>query len=230
LKIRSARAVSPASVIVVTVALIFGGAGLAGAATGGAFLLGRSNSETSAATLSNSRGTPLSLSAPKNKAPLAVNRNVMVRNLNAQYVGGLSASALKPTGSYGMDAEAISLPSTGYTEVATTGTLAAGTYYVTATAEINVEAGNSGALCLLTLNGDTDVPFADGGQTGNSFVQAAETVGVTIRAKGKFEELCTVLGSGNASELLTASITAIRILSSSSVVILPATSPGGKSR
>jgi hypothetical protein len=224
--IRSARAVSPASVIVVTMALIFGGAGLAGAATGGTFLLGRSNSETSTAGVSNSRGTPLSLGAPKNKAPLAVNRSVMVRNLNAQYVGGLSASQLKPTGSFGMDGEAISLPSDAYTEVATTGALAAGTYYVTATAEINVEAGNSGAICLLTVNGDADAPYADGGQTGNSFVLAAETVGITIRATGKFEELCTVQGSGNASELRTASITAIRVLSSSSVVIQPVASDG----
>jgi hypothetical protein len=93
-KIRSDRAVSPAAVIVVTMALILGGAGLAGAATGGAFLLGRSNTETSTATLSSSRWTPLSLSAPRNKTPLAVNRGVMVKNLNAQYLGGLSASAL----------------------------------------------------------------------------------------------------------------------------------------
>jgi hypothetical protein len=225
-RIRSARPVSPASVIVVTLALIFGGAGLAGAATGGAFLLGRSNSETSTAGLSNSRGTPLSLSAPKNKAPLAVNRNVMVRNLNAQYVGGQSASDLKPTGSYGADSENVALPSSAYTQVATTGPLAAGTYYVTATAEINVEAGNSGALCELTVNNFTDEPLQDGAETGNSFVQTAETIGATVKAKDRLEEWCTVQGSGNASELRTASITAIRVLSSSSVVIQPVVSHG----
>jgi hypothetical protein len=227
-RIRSARAVSPASVIVVTMALIFGGAGLAGAATGGAFLLGRSNTETSTAGLSNSRGTALSLSAPKNKAPLAVNRNVMVRNLNAQYVGGLSASALEPTGSFGADSDNVALPSDAYTQVATTGPLAAGTYYVTATAEINVEAGNSGALCELTLNSFTDEPLQDGAETGNSFVQTAETTGVTVKAKDRLEEWCTVQGSNNASELRTASITAIRVLSSSSVVIQPVVSRSGR--
>jgi hypothetical protein len=79
---------SSAAVVVAVLALLFGGAGIAGAATGAAFMLGRSNSETSTAKLSDSRGTPLSLSAPKNTAPLAVNRSAMVKNLNAQYLGG----------------------------------------------------------------------------------------------------------------------------------------------
>jgi hypothetical protein len=226
-KIRPARGVSPASIIVVTLALLAGGAGIADAATGGAFLLGRSNTETSTATLSSSRGTPLSLSAPKNKAPLAVNRNVMVRNLNAQYVGGLSASALESTGGSGVDTDSVSIPADAYSLVATTKPLAAGTYYVTATAEVNVEAGNSGALCLLTVNNDTDAPLQVGAETGNSFVQTAETVGVTVRAKDTLEEWCSVQGTGNASQLRTAAITAIRVLSSSSVVVEPVVSHAG---
>lgn len=87
------RSLSPAAVAV-TLALAVGGAGIADAATGGAFILGRSNKETSAATLANSRGTPLALSAPartrmappavshervKEKSSMSMNRCVPAR-------------------------------------------------------------------------------------------------------------------------------------------------------
>jgi len=62
------RPVSPAAVAV-TVSLLIGGAGFADAATSGNFLLGKANKETSTASLANSRGTPLALSAPAGKAP-----------------------------------------------------------------------------------------------------------------------------------------------------------------
>lgn len=95
------RSLSPAAVIAVILALVVGGAGFADAATGGNFILGKANSENSTASLSNSRGTPLKLSAPANVAPLAVNGPAMVANLNANYLGGLSASDLQPTGGDG---------------------------------------------------------------------------------------------------------------------------------
>lgn len=66
---RALRRVSPAAVAV-TVSLLIGGAGFADAATGGTFILGKANKETSTASLSNSKGTPLALSAPGGKAPL----------------------------------------------------------------------------------------------------------------------------------------------------------------
>jgi hypothetical protein len=214
-KRRTVRSLSPAAVIALSLALIFGGVGIAGAATGGAFILGRSNSETSTAKLSDSRGTPLSLSAPSNKAPLAVNRSALVKNLNAQYIGGLSAASLKPTGGDGFNSSNISIPSDAYTQVATTGPLSAGTYFVTATAQVHVEAGNSGALCLLTLNNDTNNPLQEGGETGGPFVQAAETVAVSVPSKDTVQEWCTVQGTNNASVLQLAGITAIRVLSTS---------------
>ena len=180
-----------------------------------AMILGRSNNESSTAKLSDSRGTPLSLSAPKNKAPLAVNRSVMVKNLNAQYLGGLSAASLKPTGGDGFNGSNISIPSNAYAQVATTGPLPAGTYFVTATAQVHVEAGNSGTLCVLTLNNDTSHPLQDGGETGSPFVQAAETVAVSVPSKDTVQEWCTIQGSNNASSLQFAGITAIRVLSTS---------------
>jgi hypothetical protein len=95
------RSLSPAAVIAVTLALLVGGAGFADAATGGTFILGKANYESSTARLSNSKGTPLSLSAPANVAPLEVNGSAMVANLNANYLGGLSASDIQATGGDG---------------------------------------------------------------------------------------------------------------------------------
>jgi hypothetical protein len=211
-------AIRPVWAIAVTLAVVLGGVGVAGAATGGTFILGRGNAETRTAGISDSRGTPLSLSAPKNKAPLAVNRNVMIRNLNAQYVGGLSASAVRPTGGFGINPNATALPEGTWTQVATTGSLAAGTYYVTATADVQLEAGNSSILCVLTVNAGTDHPLQDGGESGGPFVQAAETAAVKVHSQDTLREYCSVTGSNNASSLRTAGITAIRVLSSSGSV------------
>jgi hypothetical protein len=118
--LRAMRALSPVA-IALTVGLVLGGAGLADAATGGNFILGKANHERSAASLINSKGTPLKLSAPPNRAPLSVNRKVMVQNLNAQYVGGLSASALQATGGDGFTAPAADTPITSLTNVVSTG-------------------------------------------------------------------------------------------------------------
>jgi len=63
------RAFRPSHLITLTLAVVLGSAGGAGAATGGSFILGKANTETSMATLSNSKGIPLSLSAPSGKAP-----------------------------------------------------------------------------------------------------------------------------------------------------------------
>jgi hypothetical protein len=51
------RSLSPAAVAALTLAFVIGGAGLADAATGGNFILGKANSESSTASLSNSAGT-----------------------------------------------------------------------------------------------------------------------------------------------------------------------------
>jgi hypothetical protein len=54
------RAASPLAVAGLVVALIFGGHGVAAAATDSVFILRRANNESSLATVSNSHGTPLS--------------------------------------------------------------------------------------------------------------------------------------------------------------------------
>lgn len=78
------------------------GSGSAVAATGGKFILGRSNSATTISTITNAKGTALKLKAPAGKAPLAVSNSTKVALLNADKVDGLSAEniarATKPTG------------------------------------------------------------------------------------------------------------------------------------
>lgn len=55
-------------------------------------MAGRPGADGAVASLSSTKGTPLSLIAPAGKAPLAVNRATMVKNLNAQFTGGLSST------------------------------------------------------------------------------------------------------------------------------------------
>lgn len=65
----------------------------ANAANGGAWLLGRSNWETAATTVTNTYGTPLSLKAKSGYAPLAVNSSTRVTNLNADKLDGYSSGS-----------------------------------------------------------------------------------------------------------------------------------------
>jgi hypothetical protein len=75
----------------VAIALV-GSLGVAGAATGDRFILGQNNTESTPSVLKNTNGTPLSLVAPKGKAPLAVNRSVKVNNLNADKLDGRTST------------------------------------------------------------------------------------------------------------------------------------------
>lgn len=70
------------------------GTGSALAATGGHVLIGRQNTGTTTTTLSDTRGTPLSLRAPSSKPPLAVSNNRLVAHLNADYVDGVKGTSL----------------------------------------------------------------------------------------------------------------------------------------
>jgi hypothetical protein len=83
----------------VLVALLLGTGG-AYAATGGNFLLGKSNSATKTTTLKNTKGTPLALSGKG--APLKVSSKTKVANLNTDLIDGLDSSAFaRSTGKTG---------------------------------------------------------------------------------------------------------------------------------
>jgi hypothetical protein len=205
---RAVRSLGPATVAV-TVALIIGAAGFADAATGGNFLLGRTNADNATSVLSDSTGVPLSLNAPSGKAPLSVNSSLQVNRLNAQYVGGQSAKQLQATGGVGLTAPAVdvALPQNATTPVASTGELPAGTYYVSATAMLLV-GGTTPVYCR--ING---APTNWGGGSGANYIQAAETTDVTVPAHTVLTEVCFAYGTGQKA--YDAAIMAIRITSSS---------------
>jgi hypothetical protein len=80
------------SLVISLVALVFSMSGTAYAATGGTFVLGKANAESSVASLSNSHGTALNLSSAKGKPSLTVNRSAQIPNLNASELHGIPAS------------------------------------------------------------------------------------------------------------------------------------------
>jgi hypothetical protein len=208
------RSLSPAGIIGVTLALLLGGAGLASAANGGNFILGAANSETATASLADSKGTPLSLSAPTGDAPLTVSQNALVKNLNAQFTGGLSGSQLQATGGDGFTQPGTNTPvnDTGPL-VAGTGNLPAGIYYVTATADLIVQQADGAAVCFISKGSAalSGVSQANVGQPG--IFTLTETAAVRIKANDTLQEHC-VTGGNNGSVAIDAGITAVRILSS----------------
>lgn len=78
------------------VALVLG-SGTAVAATGGKFILGHSNTETSVSTLSNSRGTALTLKSKPGSPALRVNSSVKVPSLNSDRLDGLDSGSFALT-------------------------------------------------------------------------------------------------------------------------------------
>jgi hypothetical protein len=91
---RAVRTYAPALVSGVVGAFV--GAALLGggayAATGGTFILGKANTETTTATLTNSAGTPLSLVAKTGLPALKVSNTVKITNLNADRLNGRTES------------------------------------------------------------------------------------------------------------------------------------------
>ncbi|HUR02514.1 MAG TPA: hypothetical protein VM347_08240 [Nonomuraea sp.] len=81
--------------VVAYVALSLALSGTAYAATGGTFVLGRSNAASSPTGLTSSAGTPLVLNAKTGYAPLAVNSTTKVNRLNADLLDGVDSAALQ---------------------------------------------------------------------------------------------------------------------------------------
>ena len=205
---RAVRSLGPATVAV-TLALIIGAAGFADAATGGTFLLGRANTDNATTVLTDTTGVPLSLNAPSGQSPLSVNSTTQVNRLNAQFLGGQSARQLQATGGLGLTAAAVDipLPTDTTTEVAATGALAAGTYYVSATAMLFAD-GTTPVYCRIS-----GAPTNWGGGSGPNYIQAAETTDVTVAANTVLSEVCYAFGTHQLA--YDAAIMAIRISSSS---------------
>lgn len=80
---------------IAVLALTVIGTGTAVAATGGTFVLGRSNGATTTTGLANSSGVALSLSGGGGQPALAVNSTAKVSRLNADLLDGLDSSSLQ---------------------------------------------------------------------------------------------------------------------------------------
>jgi hypothetical protein len=119
--------------------------GVAYAANGGAFLLGRSNSETATATLANGAGTPLSLVARSGYAPLKVNSAVKVANLNADRLDGIdSTQFLRSTGVAVNSARLGGQPETAFARASAT------TGYVESVTDVGIDTNSDGIFDVYT--------------------------------------------------------------------------------
>lgn len=194
---------------------LLAGGTAAGAATGASFILGKANSETAQASLKNSTGTPLKLTAPANAAPLKVSNSNLVTGLNAQYLSGMTETGLAVTGGEGFTAPATNAPiGLTPTVVASTGTLAGGTYYVSATALLDVAPNDSSGMCAIATGSAPGHPLNWSLEKQTSYFTVAETAAVTVSAGDTLEEVCQA-GNNNGSVASDAGIIAIRVLSSS---------------
>jgi hypothetical protein len=203
--------------------VLLAGGTAAGAATGGNFILGKANTESAQATLTNSKGTPLKLAAPAGAAPLKVSNSTLVAGLNSQYLGGMTAPQVA-TGGDGFTLNGTNTPLvTAETLVASTGALPAGTYYVTATAMLFIGGGDQYGFCDAIKGSDGTIIGRGGGSvlSGGNFLQAATTAAVSVTAGDKLQEWCWA-GGNNGSTAYNAGITAIRVLSSSGTAPLRA--------
>jgi hypothetical protein len=86
---------SPPMLVALT-ALVVAMSGTAVAATGGEFILGKTNKAISITSLSNSKGTALALSAAHGKPPLTVSNSAQIPKLNASLLDGQASTAFLP--------------------------------------------------------------------------------------------------------------------------------------
>lgn len=207
------------------IGMVVGGLGIASAATGGVFILGKHNSATSVTTLANSKGPALALKSRHGKPALTVNTTKEIKRLNAAMVGGSTASSLKTSGSgvtTNYPANNDTLFRTTVTKYAVTAKLKKGTYFVTATAVVSVP-NNEVAHCAVaatSMAGSLGVV----GQAEASTVDLGtltETAPVTVSAGQKIAEFCWLTGDVVASDVFSAGITAIRVDSATTGTFTP---------
>jgi hypothetical protein len=89
------------------VATLVIGSGTAVAANGKSLLLGRSNTATAVTSVTNSKGTALSLRSKKGTPPLAVNNSTRVPNLNADRLDGYSSGSFLKAKAKAADADKV---------------------------------------------------------------------------------------------------------------------------
>lgn len=149
-----------AATVISLVALFFAMSGTAVAATGGDFILGKSNTATSVSSLSNSKGTALKLSSSSTTPPLTVSNSVQVPNLNASELDGQTSSAfLGVNGTAANSAELGGQPASAYLGV--NGTAANSAELGGTPASGYMQGGGHSTGARMTLHGDNNANFLD---------------------------------------------------------------------
>jgi hypothetical protein len=147
------------------VALVFAMSGTAVAATGGDFLLGKSNTATAVSSLTNSKGTALSLTAAPTAPPLKVSNNALVPKLNASFVGNIPASGFVQGGGTDVDARA-ALGTGGNRNFLVTGAAVVGAFCdvggTGATLTFSSETGGNAQVIWWDKDGTSDIAFGGG--------------------------------------------------------------------
>jgi hypothetical protein len=199
------------------VGVVVGGLGIASASSGGVFILGEHNSAMSTTTLNSSKGPALALKSRHGKPPLTVNSKAEVKHLNAAMVGGSTASSLKTSGSgaathYPLNVDA----NVGTTPVlvASTAKLKKGTYYVVATAMVEVPNSETG-MCAVSTSDLTKSshPLGQSGTAQAGIGTLSETLPLKVASGAKIGEYCWMVGAVGGS-LDAAGITALHVDSS----------------
>ncbi|BEP12796.1 hypothetical protein acdb102_11070 [Acidothermaceae bacterium B102] len=97
------RTSTPATFAAGVVATLVIGSGTALATTGGAFLLGHSNTVKATTVLTNTHGIPLALRAKGGRPAFSVNSKALIPNLDADLLDGQHASAFLPAAGQAAD-------------------------------------------------------------------------------------------------------------------------------
>jgi hypothetical protein len=205
--------------------VVLGGIGVATAANGGSLVLGHSNTATRTTTLSDSKGTPLSLKARHGKPPLRVNSSKKVRHLNADKLDGSSAAALATSGA-GVstnypDGERGIVPQK-LTRVTQTRALAKGTYFVSASLTATTTADADFLTCVLTVGKPTVRDLDESAFATGSPITISQTQVFAIKSGQKITQFCEVDSSTptDNAEVSQAGLTAIRVAHAKSGTVL----------
>jgi hypothetical protein len=206
-------------------------------------VLGHHNSATKTTTLTDKKGTPLSLVGKTSKPPLKVNSSTLVKHLNAAKVGGFTATQLRGLGSaatignrpdqvFAGTGTGVEIPMLGGTmenpifhtvAVVRTARLAAGSYLVTANAYgVNV-------ACWIETTAALTKPenlFPLGVFSGNPEAGSA-TRGIVLSKPAIVSEYCYGTSLTDPGLVATAGITAVRVGSMLPGTHATATSVGG---
>jgi hypothetical protein len=191
--LRQGVAVGAIGALGVTVA----GIGVAAAANGGSLIVGHNNSATKTTTLTNHKGTALSLISKSSKPPLKVNSSRQVAHLNASLLGGKSATALATSGSgeqvpfttLSKIVTQISTKGAAATKVATTGRLDPGTYYVSSSFN-GIGEGTDPTICFVGPDNDLNDAVQSTSDLTNGNQTVALTAIATITSPTTLSESC----------------------------------------